>query len=209
MQDALKHCNQALETAYEEIQSTNEELETTNEELQSSNEELETANEELQSTNEELETMNEELQATNEELQTANEELHQRGDELNHVNTFLGSILSSMPEGVIVLDAELHTVGRSLPRVGAPDKAQSSPLLFRYSTIDSHSTPDLLRVVAQLWHRVTSQDFGLIDANLCTAGGDCCSLGRWNRQQGPERRHHVVESWRRANLWLHRCRGNR
>jgi two-component system, chemotaxis family, CheB/CheR fusion protein len=108
LEDALKHSNQELETAYEEIQSTNEELETTNEELQSSNEELETTNEELQSTNEELETMNEELQSTNEELQTANEELRLRGDELNQVNGFLESILSSMPDGVVVLDNELR-----------------------------------------------------------------------------------------------------
>ncbi len=110
LEDALKHSNQELETAYEEIQSTNEELETTNEELQSSNEELETTNEELQSTNEELETMNEELQSTNEELQTANEELRQRGDELNQVNSFFESILSSMPDGVVVLDNELRVL---------------------------------------------------------------------------------------------------
>jgi two-component system, chemotaxis family, CheB/CheR fusion protein len=110
LEEALKHSNQELETAYEEIQSTNEELETTNEELQSSNEELETTNEELQSTNEELETMNEELQSTNEELQTANEELRQRGDELNQVNGFLESILSSMPDGVVVLDNELRVL---------------------------------------------------------------------------------------------------
>jgi two-component system CheB/CheR fusion protein len=110
LEEALKHSNQELETAYEEIQSTNEELETTNEELQSSNEELETTNEELQSTNEELETMNEELQSTNEELQTANEELRQRGDELNQVNGFFESILSSMPDGVVVLDNELRVL---------------------------------------------------------------------------------------------------
>ncbi len=110
LEDALKHSNQELETAYEEIQSTNEELETTNEELQSSNEELETTNEELQSTNEELETMNEELQSTNEELQSVNEELRQRGDELNQVNGFFESILSSMPDGVVVLDNELRVL---------------------------------------------------------------------------------------------------
>jgi two-component system CheB/CheR fusion protein len=110
LEEALKHSNQELETAYEEIQSTNEELETTNEELQSSNEELETTNEELQSTNEELETMNEELQSTNEELQTANEELRQRGDELNQINGFFESILSSMPDGVVVLDNELRVL---------------------------------------------------------------------------------------------------
>ena len=86
----------ALDSAYEELQSTVEELETTNEELQSTNEELETTNEELQSTNEELETMNEELQSTNEELETINDELRQRTDDLNDLNSFLESILTSL-----------------------------------------------------------------------------------------------------------------
>jgi PAS domain S-box-containing protein len=54
--------------------------------------------------------MNEELQSTNEELQAANEELRQRGDELNQVNGFLESILSSMPEGVVVPDNELRVL---------------------------------------------------------------------------------------------------
>jgi len=50
------------------------------------------------------------LQSTNEELQTANEELRQRGDGLNQVNGFFESILSSMPEGVVVLDYELRVL---------------------------------------------------------------------------------------------------
>src|SRR4029453_17244509 len=87
-----------------------EELETTNEELQSSNEELETTNEELQSTNEELETMNEELQSTNEELQTVNEELRQRTDELNHANSFLESVLASLPGGAAVIDPNYNVL---------------------------------------------------------------------------------------------------
>ena len=99
LQRELEHANQELETAYQELQSTNEELETTNEELQSTVEELETTNEELQSTNEELETMNEELQATNTELR-------QRSDELNNVNAFLESVLTSLPGGVVVVDAD-------------------------------------------------------------------------------------------------------
>jgi two-component system CheB/CheR fusion protein len=107
LQTELQHYNQELETAYEELQSTNEELQTTNEELQSTVEELETTNEELQSTNEELETMNEELQSTNEELETINTELSVRTNELNRVNTFIRSILSSLRDGVVVLDPEM------------------------------------------------------------------------------------------------------
>jgi two-component system CheB/CheR fusion protein len=104
LQEELERSKNELETAYEELQSSNEELETTNEELQSTNEELETTNEELQSTNEELETMNEELQSTNEELETTNTELRLRSDELNHANAFLGSILSGLESGVVVVD---------------------------------------------------------------------------------------------------------
>ena len=104
LQEDLERSKNELETAYEELQSSNEELETTNEELQSTNEELETTNEELQSTNEELETMNEELQSTNEELETTNTELRMRSDELNHANAFLGSVLTGLEVGVVVVD---------------------------------------------------------------------------------------------------------
>jgi two-component system, chemotaxis family, CheB/CheR fusion protein len=108
VRDELEHANAELERAYEELQSLNEELETTNEELQSTNEELETTNEELQSTNEELETMNEELQSTNDELQTINEELRRRTGELNQTNGFLGSVLRSLGNAVIVLTGDLQ-----------------------------------------------------------------------------------------------------
>jgi two-component system, chemotaxis family, CheB/CheR fusion protein len=104
----LEQARRDLETAYEELQSTVEELETTNEELQSTNEELETTNEELQSTNEELETMNEELQSTNEELETMNDELRDRTDESLRVNAFLGTILGSIQQPVIVVDRDLR-----------------------------------------------------------------------------------------------------
>ncbi len=109
----LERARRELETAYEELQSTVEELETTNEELQSTNEELETTNEELQSTNEELETMNEELQSTNEELETMNDEMRERTDETLHANTFLGLVLSSIHQGVVVVDPALRIVAWS------------------------------------------------------------------------------------------------
>jgi two-component system CheB/CheR fusion protein len=109
----LERARRELETAYEELQSTVEELETTNEELQSTNEELETTNEELQSTNEELETMNEELQSSNEELETMNDELRDRTDETLQANSFLGSVLSSIQQGVVVVDRTLQIVAWS------------------------------------------------------------------------------------------------
>jgi two-component system CheB/CheR fusion protein len=113
LEDDLERAKRELETAYEELQSTVEELETTNEELQSTNEELETTNEELQSTNEELETMNEELQSTNEELETMNDELRERTDETLQANSFLGSVLAGIQEGVVVVDRTLRILAWS------------------------------------------------------------------------------------------------
>ncbi len=108
LRDDLERSNHDLERAYEELQSLNEELETTNEELQSTNEELETTNEELQSTNEELETMNEELQSTNDELQATNDVLRLRSGELDAINGFLGSVLRSLGDAVVVVTSELR-----------------------------------------------------------------------------------------------------
>ncbi|MGE5136944.1 MAG: CheR family methyltransferase [Gemmatimonadota bacterium] len=108
LRDDLERSNHDLERAYEELQSLNEELETTNEELQSTNEELETTNEELQSTNEELETMNEELQSTNDELQATNDVLRLRSGELDAVTGFLGSVLRSLGDAVVVVTSELR-----------------------------------------------------------------------------------------------------
>jgi two-component system CheB/CheR fusion protein len=107
LQAALENSKSELETTNEELQSTNEELETTNEELQSTVEELETTNEELQSTNEELETLNEELQSTNDELQFVNDETERRGHELRALNQFFEAIMSSLEEGVAVVDRQL------------------------------------------------------------------------------------------------------
>jgi two-component system CheB/CheR fusion protein len=113
LEQDLEKAKRELETAYEELQSTVEELETTNEELQSTNEELETTNEELQSTNEELETRNEELQSTNEELETMNDELRERTDETLQANSFLGSVLSGIQQGVVVVDRTLRILAWS------------------------------------------------------------------------------------------------
>ncbi|MBV8080809.1 MAG: PAS domain S-box protein [Actinobacteria bacterium] len=113
LEEQLERARRELQAAYEELQSTVEELETTNEELQSTNEELETTNEELQSTNEELETMNEELQSTNEELETMNDEMRERTDETARANSFLGSVLASMQQAVVVVDRELRVLAWS------------------------------------------------------------------------------------------------
>jgi two-component system, chemotaxis family, CheB/CheR fusion protein len=76
-------------------------------------EELETTNEGLQSTNEELETTNEELETTNEELETMNDELRERTDETLQANSFLGSVLSGIQQGVIVVDRTLRVIAWS------------------------------------------------------------------------------------------------
>jgi two-component system CheB/CheR fusion protein len=110
LQNEIETTKQELETAQEELQSANEELETTNEELQSTVEELQTTNEELQSTNEEMETMNEELHSTNEELREMNRELRRRTLEAQQAGAFLGSILSSVDVGVVVLDREMQVL---------------------------------------------------------------------------------------------------
>ena len=57
--------------------------------------------------------MNEELQSTNEELETMNDELRDRTDETLQANSFLGSVLSSVQQGVVVVDRELRVLAWS------------------------------------------------------------------------------------------------
>lgn len=52
--------------------------------------------------------MNEELQSTNDELQTINDELRGRTEELDQANSFLGSVLRSLGNAVIVLNEDLR-----------------------------------------------------------------------------------------------------
>ena len=106
LQEQLVRATREADTTSEALMSTNEELQTTNEELQSTVEELETTNEELQSTNEELETLNEELESTNEEMGTVNDELRTRNDEVKRLNDFLGSVLSGLRGGIVVMDRD-------------------------------------------------------------------------------------------------------
>jgi two-component system CheB/CheR fusion protein len=73
-------------------------------------EELQTTNEELQSTNEEMETMNEELASTNAELQTMNDELRERTLEADRANAFLGSIVTSVDAGLVVIDRDFEVL---------------------------------------------------------------------------------------------------
>ncbi|WP_182884742.1 CheR family methyltransferase [Microbispora sp. H10885] len=98
LRDELEQTNKELEHAYED------------EELQPTNEELETTNEELQSTNEELETMNEELQSSNDELQQINDMLNARTVQFDRANRFVGSVVRSLGDAVIVLDRDLRVL---------------------------------------------------------------------------------------------------
>jgi two-component system, chemotaxis family, CheB/CheR fusion protein len=133
LQTELEHANRQVGAAFEELQSAHEELETTNEELQSTVEELETTNEELQSTNEELETMNEELQSMNDELHISNSTLQERTDEVQSLNAFMAGVLSSLPAGIAVVDADLRVMAWNDPAGDLwgvrPDEAMGQPLL--------------------------------------------------------------------------------
>jgi two-component system, chemotaxis family, CheB/CheR fusion protein len=107
LRDEFRRMHEALETAYEELQSTNEELVTSNEELQSTNEELETSNEELQSTNEELETTNDELRDAQGTVERINQTLIQLNQELNrHVGEHQ-RLLDGLHAAVLVLNPQL------------------------------------------------------------------------------------------------------
>jgi two-component system, chemotaxis family, CheB/CheR fusion protein len=124
--DGLMDANQRLVDTNEELARTNADLHTANEELlvaneevQAATEEVETLNEELQATNEELETLNEELQATNEELNTTNDDMQARTVELQALartleaeqreaetgRARLATLLQSMVDAVLVVDA--------------------------------------------------------------------------------------------------------
>jgi two-component system CheB/CheR fusion protein len=50
--------------------------------------------------------MNEELHSTNEELETMNEELRDQTDHATRAHTFLGSILASVRQSVVVVDED-------------------------------------------------------------------------------------------------------
>ncbi len=120
----LLTANEQLAEANAELLSGNEELLVANEEVQAATEEVETLNEELQATNEELETLNEELQATVEELNTTNEDLQARSVEMQELavtleaqreaseteRVRLNAVLSSINDGVLVVDLLGQTV---------------------------------------------------------------------------------------------------
>ncbi|HYN20018.1 MAG TPA: CheR family methyltransferase, partial [Thermoanaerobaculia bacterium] len=106
----------------QELAATRNYLQSVIEQQEAANEELQSANEEVQSINEELETFQEELQSSNEELATVNDELQNRNQELNLLNNelrrardYAESIVSTVREPLLVLDANLcvQTASRS------------------------------------------------------------------------------------------------
>lgn len=109
--------NQELTATNAELRAQNEDLLLANEEAQAAMEEVETLSEEQQASNEELETLNEELQATIEELNTANDDLEARGVELEQASialdaerSRLATVLASMGDGVLMVDAAGRTI---------------------------------------------------------------------------------------------------
>jgi two-component system CheB/CheR fusion protein len=104
--------------------------------------------------------MNEELQSTNDELHTINDALRERGIELDEARGFLGSLLSAIHLGVLVVDREMRIVVwnrgcedlwgiRSDEAVGAPlggldiglPMAEVKPLIGR-AFVDADATEE-------------------------------------------------------------------
>jgi two-component system CheB/CheR fusion protein len=107
MQNRITQLEFYLKESKEHLKMMTEEFNTIQEQLQTANEEVLSSNEELQSINEELETSKEELQSTNEELTTINEELQRRNDELSISVNYAESIVETMREPLLVLNADM------------------------------------------------------------------------------------------------------
>jgi signal transduction histidine kinase/ActR/RegA family two-component response regulator len=101
LKQQLAEAKQRFLAAFEQHQSSREESQNTTEEALS-------ANEEMQSLNEELETAKEELQSINEELITVNDELQARNAALAQARDFAMSIVETVRQPLLVLDAELR-----------------------------------------------------------------------------------------------------
>jgi two-component system, chemotaxis family, CheB/CheR fusion protein len=99
---------QEIADARQRLLSIVEEHRISSEENQNATEETLSANEELQSLNEELETAKEELQSTNEELLTLNQEMQSKNAALIQSRHFAMSIVETVREPLLVLDAELR-----------------------------------------------------------------------------------------------------
>lgn len=96
-----------LRISKESLRTTIADLETANEELMASSEELQASSEELQASYEELETTNEELHATNDQLASTNDQLRARDQLLQDTNTDLEAILTSLSQGIVMVDRDL------------------------------------------------------------------------------------------------------
>ncbi|HTW89286.1 MAG TPA: chemotaxis protein CheB [Candidatus Binataceae bacterium] len=95
------------------LHDTIEKNETAAEELRMSREEALSGNQEIQSINAakaELQSTNEELITTNEELLNSNRELNESLDALEESRNYLGAIIETMRESLLVLDGELRVI---------------------------------------------------------------------------------------------------
>ncbi|MCE5246295.1 MAG: chemotaxis protein CheB [Candidatus Polarisedimenticolia bacterium] len=104
----IARLKQHLAAAREQLLAAMEAHQTAAEDSQNTTEEALSANEELQSLNEELETAKEELQSTNEELVTVNDELQAKNAALAQARDFAMSIVETVRQPLLVLDAELR-----------------------------------------------------------------------------------------------------
>ncbi|WP_051200293.1 CheR family methyltransferase [Flavobacterium subsaxonicum] len=106
--ERIQQLEAELQQMRDDIRRVTEDQEVAYEELQSANEELLSNSEELQTLNEELETSTEELLSNNEELNSVNAELKDRQEQLSLSRMYSASIVETIREPLIVLDADLR-----------------------------------------------------------------------------------------------------
>jgi len=104
----ISRLKRQLADAKQRLLSGIEEQRTSREESQYTTEKALSANEQLQSLNEELETAKEELESTNEELITVNDELEAKNAALTQARDFAMSIVETVRQPLLVLDAQLR-----------------------------------------------------------------------------------------------------
>jgi two-component system CheB/CheR fusion protein len=151
----------------EDMRSVTEDQEAVNEELQSANEELLSGSEELQSLNEELETSKEEVQTSNEELIIVNQELFDRNEQLNLARLYAESIISTMREPLVILNAEMKVKSANrafYSKFQVKEEETEGKLLFELGS-GQWEIPDLKRLLEV----VLPKKINIIDFEVATS----------------------------------------
>ena len=175
----ISRLKRQLSEAKERFLSAVEAHQTSKEEGQNTTEEALSANEELQSLNEELETAKEELQSTNEELSTVNEELHSKNAALAAARDFAMSIVETIRQPLVVLDADLRIrmANRAFYRTFQSSPAEAEGQLIYSLSRNSWDIPGLRLALDGLVNGGNAFPDFEVDANFTGVGPKSLVVG--------------------------------